>query len=78
MEIKKEIRWEVAETVDESKEEVAETMEKTKEEVLETVDKTKKEVADTVGETVHKNMGEIANKKLVKTVEETKEEKDGI
>lgn len=28
MEIKKEIRWEVAETVDESKEEVAETMEK--------------------------------------------------
>ena len=49
--------------------------------MLETVDKTKKEVADTVGETVHKNMGEIANKtlkELVKTVEETKEEKDGI
>ena len=33
-----------------------------------------------MGETVHKNMGEIANKtlkELVKTVEETKEEKDG-
>ena len=70
MEIKKEIRQEVAETINE-----------TKEEVLEIVDETKKEVTDTVGETVNKTMGETVNKTLkeqVKMVVENKEEKAGM